>query len=210
MGNDNWKFFQAFCRSPRVVASVIPSSPFLERRVVTAADTTAAGVVVELGPGTGGITRALLSAMRPEARLVAIERTVDFVESLQQIDDHRLDVVHGCASSIGVELERCGCPTADAVISGIPFFTLPEALAGQIVTAIHAALGPNGKFVAYQFMGKVADYALPVMGLPEVEYELYNLPPMRVFKWRKEELPAVQDRLNSAAGVGRTGARSAD
>jgi phospholipid N-methyltransferase len=137
--------------------------------------------------------------MGPQARLVAIERTVDFVENLQQIDDNRLDVVHGCASSIGAELERRGYPTADAVISGIPFFNLPEALAVQIVTAIHTALGPNGKFIAYQFADKVADYAQPVMGAPEVEYELYNLPPLRVFTWHKEDMPGEHSRHNNAA-----------
>lgn len=202
MGSDNLRFFQAFCRSPRVVASITPSSPYLERRVVRAADTATASVVVELGPGTGGITRALLSSMGPQANLVAIERTADFVENLQRIDDSRLDVVHGCASTIGAELERCGYRTADAVISGIPFFNLPHALAVQIVNAIHAALGPNGRFVAYQFMGKVADYAQPVMGVPEVEYELYNLPPMRIFKWHKEDLSAERRQHMSTAAVG--------
>ncbi len=199
MGSDNWRFFQAFCRSPRVVASITPSSSFLERRVVRVADTATATVLVELGPGTGGITRALLRAMGPQARLVAIERTVDFLENLQQIDDNRLDVVHGCASSIGAELKRRGYPTADTVISGIPFFNLPEALAVQIVTAIHAALGPKGKFVAYQFVDKVADYAQPVMGAPEVEYELYNLPPLRVFTWHKEDMPKEHSHHNNAA-----------
>ena len=196
MSSKNLKFFQAFCRSPRVVASITPSSPFLERRVVRAADPATASVVVELGPGTGGITRALLKAMGPQTRLIAIERTADFIESLQQIGDTRLDVVHGCASSIGAELDRRDYLTADAVISGIPFFNLPEALAVQIITAIHAVLGPNGRFVAYQLMDRVADYAQPVMGVPEVEYELYNLPPMRVFRWRKEGLPREQNHQN--------------
>ncbi len=85
------------------------------------------------------------------------------------------------------------------MISGIPFFNLPEALAVQIVSAIHAALGPSGRFVAYQLMDKVADYAQPVMGAPEVEYELYNLPPLRVFTWHKECLPREDSHHNDAA-----------
>jgi phospholipid N-methyltransferase len=199
MGSENWIFFQAFLKSPRVVASVIPSSSFLERRVITAADPATASVVVELGAGTGGTTRSLLKAMGPQARLLAIERTADFVENLQRINDIRLDVVHGCASSIGAELKRRGYPAADAVISGIPFSTLPEVLAAEIVTAVHGALGPGGRFVAYQFTDRVADYAQPVMGTPEVEHELYNVPPLRVFTWRKEDRPRESSHHNGAA-----------
>lgn len=193
-GSENWTFFQAFLKSPRIVASVIPSSSHLERRVVKAAAPTAAGVVVELGAGTGGTTRSLLKAMGPQARLLVIERTADFIENLKQINDIRLDVVHGCASSIGAELKRRAYPAADAVVSGIPFSTLPELLAAEIITGVHEALAPGGRFVAYQFTGRVADYAQPVLGTPEVEHELYNLPPLRVFTWRKEGPPRDSDK----------------
>ena len=186
MRNDNWIFFQAFLRSPQVVASVIPSSSFVERRVVRAADAMRASVVVELGGGTGGITRSLLKATGSHSRLLVIERTAEFIEHLRMIDDSRLDVVHGCASSIGAELQRRGYPAADSVISGIPFSTMPEALGVEIIAAVYDALAPGGRFVAYQFTDRVVDYARPMMGAPAVEYELCNVPPLRLFTWRKE------------------------
>ena len=185
MGNENWTFFREFLKSPRVVASVIPSSTFLESRVVRAADPATARAVVELGAGTGVITRPLLRAMDAKAHLLVIERTAVFVEQLQQIKDRRLDVVHGCASSIGEEMHRRHLPPADAVISGIPFSTLPEGLPQKIICALYDALRPGGRFVAYQFSRRVVDYARPVMGAPEIEHELRNIPPMRVFVWQK-------------------------
>ncbi len=163
------------------------SSSFTERRVVAAAAAATAGVVVELGAGTGGITRSLLQAMTPQARLLVIERTGDFIANLERIDDRRIDVVHGCASSIVAELQRRGYRAADAVVSGIPFSTLPQALATEIMSAIHDALGPGGRFVAYQFTDRVANYARPLLGRPAVEHELRNVPPLRVFTWRKGE-----------------------
>lgn len=201
MGNDNWTFFRAFLKSPRVIASAIPSSSFLERRVVGAADPATAGIVVELGPGTGGITRSLLRAMDAKAQLLAIERTAIFVKKLQQIHDRRLDVVHGCASSMADELQRRGFPLADAVVSGIPFTTLPEELALQIIRGLYDALRPGGRFVAYQFTSRVADYARPLMGVPQVEHEFRNVPPQRVFVWRKPEVA----RENSRPIVSNTG-----
>ncbi|MDZ7670386.1 MAG: methyltransferase type 12, partial [Gammaproteobacteria bacterium] len=125
MSTGGWTFFQAFLKSPKVVASMIPSSPFLERRLVKAAHLATAGTVVELGSGTGGTTRALLAAMGGDGRLLAIERTAEFVDALREIDDPRLSVVHGCASELVGELERHGFGSADAVISGIPFSHLP-------------------------------------------------------------------------------------
>lgn len=185
MQNQHWTFFQAFLRAPRIVASVIPSSPFVVRRVARAADAANARVVVELGGGTGGTTRAMLKAMRADARMLVIERTAEFIDTLDGIDDPRLEVVHGCASSIGTELERRGHRAADAVISGIPFSTMPAELAEEIIAAVHESLAPGGRFVAYQFTDRVADYAKPMMGAPDVEYELVNVPPLRLFIWRK-------------------------
>ena len=185
MSGASWTFFQAFLKSPRVVASLVPSSGFLERRIVKAAHVDTADVVVELGLGTGGTTRALLAAMGPDAHLLGIESTADFLPRLERIGDPRLDLIPGCASTITRELERRGLPAADAVISGIPFSTMPESLARRIVEAVHAALAPGGRFVAYQFTDRVADYARPVFGAPLIEHELCNVPPVRVFTWQR-------------------------
>jgi phospholipid N-methyltransferase len=191
MPNETWRFFQAFMKSPRVVASVVPSSAFLKRRIVEAAGLPRARVVVELGAGTGGTTLSLLEAMAESSHLIAIERTADFVPGLEAIDDARFEVVHGCASSIGRVLSERGHGGADAVISGIPFSTMPPELCREIVEAIHDSLTPGGRFVAYQFTDAVDRYMRPVMGKPAIQHEVLNVPPMRIFTWQKEELPAT-------------------
>ncbi|MCI0517011.1 MAG: methyltransferase type 12 [Woeseiaceae bacterium] len=189
MLHDNRTFLRAFLRSPQVVASVIPSSSFVERRVVRAADVSRAGVVVELGGGVGGITRSLLQAMGPQARLLVIERTDRFVEVLKRIDDSRIEIVHGCASSIVAQLARRKRPAADAVVSGIPFSTMPKALGAEIISAVHDALAPGGRFVAYQLSDRVVRYARPLLGEPAIEYEFRNVPPLRIFTWHKAGSP---------------------
>lgn len=191
MSSGAWTFFQAFLKSPKTVASMIPSSPFLERRLVKAARLDSAGTVVELGSGTGGTTRALLKAMPDGSNLLAMERTGEFVAGLNRIGDPRLHVVHGCASTLATELESRGLGPADAVISGIPFSTLPPDLCKQIIAAVHDALRPQGRFVAYQFSGRVADYARPLFGSPHREHEVRNVPPLKVFTWEKAPDSAV-------------------
>lgn len=187
MSSEKWAFFRAFLRAPRVVASVIPSSRALERRVVAAAEADTARVVVELGPGTGGVTKALLAGMRPGATLLAIERTPQFIDRLAAIGDPRFDVVNACASTLADELHGRGLPPADAIVSGIPFSTIPEALARQIIAAVDRSLAPGGRFVAYQVVAAVARFASPVLGDPQVRCELRSIPPTRVFTWRKPE-----------------------
>lgn len=183
---DSLAFLRGFLLRPREVASVVPSSMFLERRVVRAADLANARCVVELGPGTGGTTRALLRALSPHARLLAIELNPLFCARLRRrIDDARLLVQTGSAEHLAEHLAAWGLPAPDAVVSGIPFSTLRPEVARRIVAAIHANLAPGGRFVAYQLRSHVARYATPHLNAATVEPEWRNLPPMRVYRWVK-------------------------
>jgi phospholipid N-methyltransferase len=123
--------------------------------------------------------------MPPDARLLAIERTAEFVERLRGLDDDRFEVVNGCASTIREKLRERGLQGADAVVSGIPFSTLPEHLAGTIVSSVADSLAPGGRFVACQVVATVTRYMNPLLGTPAVGFELLNMPPTRVFTWQK-------------------------
>jgi phospholipid N-methyltransferase len=176
-------FLQAFLRSPQQVASVIPSSRFLERRLVALADLARTRLVVELGPGTGGTTRALLKALPAEARLLCIELEPRFAALLRAERDARLVVHEGSAEDLQAILAQHGFAAPDAVISGIPFSTIPPLVGDRIIRAVHGSLAPGGRFVAYQVRGKVAELARPVFGAPDVTVELRNIPPARIFRW---------------------------
>src|SRR5258706_8738222 len=110
-------FFRGFLKSPKQVGSIIPSSRFLERRVTRATRAHRAKLIVELGPGTGGTTRALLRAMQTEARLFAIEINPHFVEILQRRPDRRLIVAQGSAAEIGAILDAHGFSAPDVIVS---------------------------------------------------------------------------------------------
>ncbi len=188
-------FFRGFLDRPKEVGSVIPSSRFLERRVVRAADLANARVVVELGPGTGGSTRALLRAMPRDSALLAIEINPAFVRLLRgNHEDSRLIVHEGSAAEIQAALREHGLAAPDAVISGIPFSTMPHALGHAIVEEVHAILPPGGRFVAYQVRDKVHDLGRQVFGPATVQTELRNVPPMRVYRWERDGTTAAARR----------------
>jgi phosphatidylethanolamine/phosphatidyl-N-methylethanolamine N-methyltransferase len=186
--SDKIAFLAGFLRHPDQVGSVIPSSPQLEDRLVRAAALGQARTVVELGPGTGGTTRAFLRAMRPDARLLAIELSDRFHARLRaSVRDARFAVQLGSAEDIGRLLSEHRLPAADVVISGIPFSTMPAAIGDRIAAAIAAALAPGGRFVAYQVRPRVEHFTTPYLGVPHRQWEPINIPPMRLFTWTKPD-----------------------
>jgi len=185
-GSDKLAFLSGFLRHPGQVGSVIPSSPQLESRLVRASGIAGARTAVELGPGTGGTTRAFLRAARPDLKLLAIELSDAFHARLRgAIRDPRLIVQQGSAEHMGDFLIQHGLPAPDLVVSGIPFSTMPADVADRIVQAVHKCLAPGGRFVAYQLRAHVARYSTPYFGVPSTQWEFVNIPPMQVFCWEK-------------------------
>ncbi len=183
-------FFRSFLARPKEVGSVIPSSRFMERRLVRCAEIPAARVVVELGPGTGGTTKALLRALPPKATLLAIEINPRLARRVRErFQDPRLIVHCGSATELAEALEEHDLPAPDVVISGIPFSTMPSTVGREVIGAVRRALAVGGLFVAYQVRDRVAELGAEVFGPPRVEREVRNVPPMRVYRFEKS--PAV-------------------
>lgn len=178
-------FIKGFLKNPAGVSSVMPSSRFLERRVIDRAGVANAQLVVELGSGTGGTTRALLAAMRPDAKLLSIEIEPDFHAFVREIDDERLIAHLGSAADLPALLAHYRLGAPDAVVSGIPFSTIGPQIGSAIAQAIHAALPRGGRFVAYQFRDHVAQVSSPYLGPARRETVYLCVPPLRVFSWSK-------------------------
>jgi phosphatidylethanolamine/phosphatidyl-N-methylethanolamine N-methyltransferase len=183
---DGVKFLRGFLRNPAQVGSVIPSSHHLEQRLVQCARAHEAKLVVELGPGTGGTTAALLKAMSPSAVLLGIELDGDFYRHLRStLRDPRLLLEQGSAESLSDYMDMHGLAAPDAIVSGIPFSTMPADVSDRIAATITHVLRPGGRFVAYQVRAHVADFVAPYLGDPDTEWEMVNVPPVRVFTWVK-------------------------
>lgn len=183
-------FLRGFLERPKEVGSIIPSSRWMERRITRTAEIANAKLVIELGPGTGGTTKALLNAMAPGARLIAIEINPRFCDLLREtIDDPRLAVHEGSAAEIPEALVKhdlgaSDTPDApDVILSGIPFSTMPPELGLSILRSVRKSLKPGGRFVAYQFRDVVHTLGKRIFGPASVQIELFNMPPMRVYRW---------------------------
>jgi phosphatidylethanolamine/phosphatidyl-N-methylethanolamine N-methyltransferase len=177
-------FLRGFLERPKEVGSIIPSSRWMERRITRTAEIAKADLIVELGPGTGGTTKALLQAMGEGAKLLAIEINPGFCELLTQtIRDPRLIVHEGSAADIPEALAKHDLGAPDVVLSGIPFSTMPKELGLSILQSVQDSLAPGGRFVAYQFRDVVHTLGKQIFGPASVQLELLNVPPMRVYRW---------------------------
>ncbi len=178
-------FVRGLARQPSVVAAVIPSSEFLRQRLCRDEAFTDAKLVVELGPGTGGTTAALLEAIGDDARLLAIELVPEFARQLESIRDPRLRVHQGDAANLSTILDQHTLTRPDVIVSGIPFSTIDATTARKIVVAIHAALPAGGTFLAYQVRDRISDYVGDLFGKPHVSLVLFNMPPLHLYRWQK-------------------------
>lgn len=178
-------FLQGFLKYPHLVGSVVPSSRFLERRLIESSGIEKARLVVELGPGTGGTTRAVMGAMPRDAHLLAIEINPQFASLLASEADPRLTVYQGSAEHIREALAVHDLGAPDVVVSGIPFSTISLSLGRNIIRGVWESLAPGGRFVAYQFRDRVANLGRELLGDPGIETEFLNVPPMRFYRWDK-------------------------
>jgi phospholipid N-methyltransferase len=175
-------FARNFFRHPRMLGSIVPSSRFLIRQLLAPINWTQARVFVEYGPGVGGITAEILRRMHPDAILIAIEMNPDFVSYLgRAIPDARLKVVEGSAESVDEILRRFGRNSADYIISGIPFSTIPAPIRERILRKTCDVLKPRGAFLVYQFSTRVFEDLKRVFGYVGRKFEPLNVLPAHLF-----------------------------
>jgi phospholipid N-methyltransferase len=181
-GADVLLFARNFFRHPRMLGSLVPSSRFLIRELLDPIRWERARVIVEYGPGVGGITAEILQRMRPDADLIAIETNSEFVSFLRStLPDKRLHVVEGSAADVQSILRSLGHEHASYVISGIPFSTLPRREREHILKQTRAVLETDGKLAVYQFSSRVLPDLERIFGYVERGFAPLNVLPAHLF-----------------------------
>jgi phospholipid N-methyltransferase len=175
-------FASNFLRNPGMLGSIVPSSRSLVNKVLAPIDWSRARVIVEYGPGVGTFTAEMLRRMRSDARLIAIETNLEFVQFIgTSFSDHRLRIEHDSAQNVARVLRRLGIARASCIVSGIPLGSMPKELQTEIAVASRDLLEPGGPLCVYQFTSRV----LPVLRrtFPQVRrsVEVRNFPPAQLF-----------------------------
>jgi phospholipid N-methyltransferase len=138
--------------------------------------------IVELGAGTGCVTRELLKRMRRDARLISLEINEAFVEECRSIRDERLLLRHSCATFLPQVLEEEGLGGVDVVVSSLPLALMNDAVVEKIVASGSRSLRPGGMFLQYQYSLKHLPTLQRHFGNVRVGFIPYNVPPAFIFE----------------------------
>lgn len=148
MSRDFSLFLGKFLRHGTAIASLAPSSPWLSRTTVRNVDWGRAKVLVELGAGTGPITKVLAERARLDCRVIVLERDPDFARLLHDRFDARtnFDVIEGDVRNLTEIFARRGIGQVDYVISGLPVPSFPNDLQRDLFRVLKQILAPEGTY----------------------------------------------------------------
>jgi phospholipid N-methyltransferase len=183
-----WQFLRGFFKNPVMVGSIIPSSKILIEKMLAPVGWANTKLFIEYGPGVGTFTRPVLDLLGPDATLLTVDTNPDFTRYLKEsIDDPRLVAVTGSAADVEAILDDRGLGSADYVLSGLPFSTLPPGVGESIAAATAKVIRPGGAFLVYQFSPKVRDFIEPHFDEIKRGFEWINVPPATLFWAYKTE-----------------------
>ncbi len=183
-------FLSRWIKAPHLIGALAPSSRGLARAMAEQIDVAEDGVVVELGGGTGSITRALLERGLAPGRLVVVERDRTLAALLRSRFPG-VKVIRGDAAELGALLAPLEIDCVAAVVSSLPLLSLPKRARRSIVAASVGLLGEHRPFVQYTY-GVASPVAAAEFGLmAEVAQRVWrNFPPAVVWRFRRLAAPA--------------------
>jgi phosphatidylethanolamine/phosphatidyl-N-methylethanolamine N-methyltransferase len=183
--DDEVRFLRSWIEKPLHMGAVMPSSRVLARTMAQYVDVKSEGPVVELGPGTGAITNALIEHGVDQKRLVLVEYNPGFCALLRDRYP-QAKVVQGDAYRLRDSLWDALDVPASAVVSGLPLVTKPMLTRLRLIRDAFIALAPGAPFVQFTYsVVPPIPKSLPGVSTEASERIWMNLPPARVWVYRK-------------------------
>jgi phosphatidylethanolamine/phosphatidyl-N-methylethanolamine N-methyltransferase len=167
------------------MGAVMPSGRVLARTMASYVDVESDAPVVELGPGTGAITNALIARGIDQKRLVLVEYNPGFCALLRDRYP-QAQVIQGDAYRLRDSLREVLGSPASAVVSGLPLVTKPMQTRLRLIRDAFLALAPGAPFVQFTYsVAPPIPRSLPGVSTEASERVWINLPPARVWVYRK-------------------------
>jgi phosphatidylethanolamine/phosphatidyl-N-methylethanolamine N-methyltransferase len=182
--DDEMQFIRSWFEKPLSTGAVMPSSKALARTMASYVDPQSKGPVIELGPGTGPVTEALVQRGIDPKRLVLVEFNPDFCLLLRKRYP-AATVVQGDAYRLRRLLGTAVREPAAAVVSGLPLVTKPLRTRLRLISDAMALLAPGAPFIQFTYaMVPPIPKALSGIKAEPSDTIWMNLPPARVWVYR--------------------------
>lgn len=185
--NRNLRFFKGLVTQPKTVGAIVPTSVFMARRMASVANPASSLPVLELGPGTGVVTRALMRRGIAAENLVSVEYSKQFCKHLKrEFPDIRL--IQGDAFDLGTTLGEFDSAHFDCVISGLPLLNFSVESRVSLLEDALARLPKGRPFLQFSY-GPTAPipqgrghYSVERFG-----WEIRNIPPAQMWLYRRTD-----------------------
>jgi phosphatidylethanolamine/phosphatidyl-N-methylethanolamine N-methyltransferase len=184
--DDELKFFKGWIDKPKAVGSIVPTSSITARKMASVVNPKSGLPVLEVGPGTGVITRAILAlGVKPED-LYTVEYSPVFARHLRQLYP-RVNVIEGDAFDLAATLGKKNELIFDSVVSGVPLLNFPVA---QRVAYLESLLDriPTGRPVVQLTYGPMSP--IPAgrgnYTVKHFDFIFRNIPPTQLWIYRRE------------------------
>jgi phospholipid N-methyltransferase len=148
--NENIQFLQAFLKNPAKVGAITPSSPELAQKMVKGIEPDAGNIILELGVGTGAITKYLQDILPNEKSYLGIELDRSLVKSLRK-NYPELKIVCGNATETFSIHQKSGLGKVGFVICCLPFVSLPNEVGEKILLEIDKFMQQGCTFCTFQY-----------------------------------------------------------
>ena len=179
-------FFRTSIKHLKTVGTITRSSKFLCKDMIKHVDFSKARSIVELGAGDGVITKHILKAMHPDAKLLTFEILPKMFDQLNAIGDDRMYAIQDSAEKIGEYLEKHDMGEADFIISAIPFVAFPEELTYKILNECKTHLKKDGKYIQVHYSLLTKKIYQEIFGNVDVSFTPLNVPPAFVLVSEKK------------------------
>ena len=182
--SDTLRFLGRLITQPKTVGAIAPSSKALGRAMAAQIDPNADGPVLELGPGTGVATAALIERGIAPERITAIEYNQDFA-ALVAARYRGVHVISGDAFDLGKTLAGRASVKFIGAVSGVPLLNFSTEERQTFLNGVLARLNPGAPYVQFSY-GLHCPVAPPEgVSVTQAAYIFFNLPPARVWVYRR-------------------------
>src|SRR5262245_1727610 len=184
--DDDLRFIRSWLDKPLAIGAVAPSGKVLARTMAQYVDPDSEGPIVELGPGTGPVTQALVAKGVDPSRLVLVEFNAPFCRLLRARYP-QATVVQGDAYSLRRLLDNFLYQPAAAIVSGLPLMTKPARTRLRLIVDALSLLAPGAPFVQFTY-AVVSPLPKRLAGVrSEASERIWlNMPPARVWVYRTQ------------------------
>lgn len=183
-----FRFFREWMREPGAVGAIVPTGKAAARAMAACIPLDSDLPVLELGPGTGAITAAILEHGIPAERIVSVEYSKDFFDYLRaKFPD--VNFINGDAFDLAATLKGTPWRRFCAVVSGIPLLNFPKPERIRLIRDALSLAEPGAPFIQISYGPKPPVAVVQgEFSLQTTDWVVKNVPPARVFVYRKQDL----------------------